>query len=315
MIKEISKSEIKVLYLGTPEISATVLSALIASGYRVVGLVCQEDKVTGRKKELEEPATKKVALAHGIPVFQPHKIRLDYSFAATLDFDVIVTMAYGQIIPEGLLALAHKGNLNLHGSLLPSLRGAAPIQRSLMEGDERTGITLMEMVAEMDAGVAYDTEKVNILPSDNYTSLSKKMAEAAAYLIVRDLTKYVVGELKGIPQDQSKVTFAPKIKPEDEHLTLTLKCRPFVDYVRGLSEEPGAYLLLDGKKLKIYQSHVANDFVKGAPGTLYFTKKELLLQLVDGEVALEKVQLEGKKTLDAASFLNGAHLSEGLVLA
>jgi len=310
----ITNSKISILYMGTPEMSATVLEALFAAGFNVVGVVCQEDKEVGRNQEKEIVPTKRVALAHQVPVFQPHKIRLDFSFATTLSFDVIVTMAYGQIIPQGLLDLAKKGRLNLHGSLLPSYRGAAPIQRAIMAGEKGTGITLMEMVAAMDAGKMYDVEKVAILPDDNYTTLCLKMAQAAARLIVKDLPLYMEDALPGEEQKEKDVTIANKIKPEDEHLPLGLSVRSANDYVRGLAEEPGAYVLLDGKKLKIYAAHVENDHVIRAVGEFLPSKKKILLQFYDGLLSLDVVQLEGKKKMDAASFLNGAHLSDHVLV-
>ena len=244
-------NDVKVLYMGTPAMSAQVLEALLSAGFNVVGLVCQEDKEVGREKTADIVPTKKVALAHGIPVFQPHKIRLDFSFAIPLDFDVIVTMAYGQIIPQGLLDLAKVGCLNLHGSLLPQYRGAAPIQRAVMAGEEITGVTLMEMVAAMDAGVMYDTESFPVLAEDNYSTVSAKIALAASRVIVKDLLPYVNGELRGEEQKEKDVTIANKIKPEDEHLPLYLSAKGARDYVRGLALEPGSYLLLNEKKLKI----------------------------------------------------------------
>lgn len=309
-----NNKDIRILYMGTPEMSATVLSALIEAGFSVVGLVCQEDKEVGRAKEKEIVPTKRVALAHAIPVFQPHKIRLDFAFATALSFDVIVTMAYGQIIPQGLLDLPKKGCLNLHGSLLPKYRGAAPIQRAIMAGEKETGITLMEMVAAMDAGKMYDIEKVAIDPEDNYTSLCPKMALAASRLIVRDLPLYVQGILPGTEQKEKDVSIANKIKPEDEHLSLSLSVHDAANYIRGLSEEPGAYILLNDKKLKIYKAHVENDMTIRAVGEFLPDKKKVLLQFYDGLLSLDSVQLEGKKRLDAASFLNGAHLPDHVLV-
>jgi methionyl-tRNA formyltransferase len=306
--------DVKILYMGTPEMSAHVLSGLIEAGFSIIGLVCQEDKEVGRKKTLEPPPTKVVALAHGIPVFQPHKIRLDFEFAKALDFDLIVTMAYGQIIPQGLLDLPKVGCLNLHGSLLPKYRGAAPIQRAIMAGEKETGITLMRMVAAMDAGEMFDKEKVTIEPNDTYTLLCSKMAEAAKVVILRDALKFANGELPGEPQDEKEVTIANKIKPEDEHLPLFLPVEQAVNYVRGLSEAPGAYLLLEDKKLKIYHAHVANHNLIRAVGEVIPDSKHLLIQFYDGEMEVDVLQLEGKKKMDAASFLLGAHLSTHCIL-
>jgi methionyl-tRNA formyltransferase len=302
--------DVKVLYMGTPAMSARVLEAVIAAGFQVVGLVCQEDKEVGREQAAEIVPTKKVALAHGIPVFQPHKIRLDFEFAKPLDFDVIVTMAYGQIIPQGLLDLAKVGSVNLHGSILPKYRGAAPIQRAIMAGEKETGVTLMEMVAAMDAGKMYDKETFPLLPEDNYTSACAKISAAAAHVIVKDLLAYANRELPGEEQKEKDVTIANKIKPEDEHLPLNFSVNDAWNYVRGLAEEPGAYLLLNDKKLKIYAAHVENSNVIRSVGEMIPNKKKLLVQYYDGQLSLDIVQLEGKKKMDAASFLNGAHLSD-----
>jgi len=309
-----SNSDVKILYMGTPAMSAEVLQALLDAGFTVVGLVCQEDKEVGRDKVAEVVKTKQVALAHNIPVFQPHKIRLDFEFAKSLSFDVIVTMAYGQIIPQGLLDLAKVGCLNLHGSLLPKYRGAAPIQRAIMAGEKETGVTLMEMVAAMDAGKMYDKETFPLLEEDNYTSVCQKISLAASHLIVKDLLPYANGELSGEEQKEKDVTIANKIKPEDEHLPLFLSVTGTLNYIRALSEEPGAYILLNDKKLKIYKAHVENHDVIRAVGELVPAKKKLLVQLYDGQLSLDLVQLEGKKKMDGLSFLNGAHLGDHVLL-
>ena len=300
--------------MGTPAMSATVLSRLYEEGFSIVGVICQEDKEVGRKREVEVPPTKAVALSRGTPVFQPHRIRLDYDFAKKLDVDVIVTMAFGQIVPQGLLDIPKAGCVNLHGSLLPKLRGAAPIQRSIMEGDKETGVTLMEMVAAMDAGDTYDKETIAIGDDDTYTILCGKMAQAAADLIAKDLLKYANGELTGRPQDERQVTFANKIKPEDERVPLHMSAQKTVDYLRGLSEEPGGYFLLGDKKLKVYHATVASHDTIRAVGEIIPDCRRFLLQLYDGAIELQVVQLEGKKKMTGADFLNGAHLGDHAAL-
>lgn len=302
-------SDIKVLYLGTPDISTLPLQALLDGGFSVIGLVCQTDKPTGREGEVAMCPTKKLALAHGIPVFQPIKIRLDYEWAKKLTFDVIVCMAYGQIVPLEFLQLAPHGALNLHGSLLPAYRGAAPIQRAIMNGEKKTGVTLMEMVAAMDAGRMFDKVEVAIGDDDNSTTLGQKIGEAAARLIVKDLLPYCNGELSGEKQKESEATIAKKITPEEEHLPLWLSVKAARDYVRALAMTPGAYVLLNGKKLKIYKAHIENGKSIRAIGEIIPDNKELFIQFYDGWLSLDLVQIEGKKMMDAVSFLNGAHLS------
>lgn len=300
-----SPSEPRILYMGTPAISAIVLTGLLENHFNVIGLVCNEDKPVGRKGKIEPPPTKVVAQKFGIPVFQPHRIRLENDFIRELKPDVIVTMAYGQIVPEAVLSAPKYGCLNLHGSLLPSWRGAAPIQRSLMAGEKETGVTLMKMVAAMDAGRMYDKAVVVVDENDNYSSLSEKIGLAARALILRDLLPYLNGNLKGEEQDENLVTFAAKIKPEEEHLNLSMGSLDFIHMIQGLSEKPGGYLLLDGKKMKILKASIFSTETSRPVGTTIPHKKKLLLQLSDGVISLDEVQLEGKKMMDGTSFLNG----------
>ena len=181
--------------MGTPEISAEVFEAMILDGYNFVGLIAQPDRPVGRKGLLEKVPTKVVAEKYNIPVFQPLKIRKDYAFMEELKPDVIITLAYGQIVPQGLLDIPQYGCLNLHGSLLPKYRGAAPIQYALINNEKVTGMTLMGMVAAMDAGPIYATKEVVIDEEDNSTSLFKKMAVAAKELILEKLPDYIDGKL------------------------------------------------------------------------------------------------------------------------
>ena len=301
--------DVRILYMGTPEMSAKVLQALISSGFRIVGVVAQEDQPVGRKAIITEVPTKVVAKANNIPVYQPHRIRLDYEFVKEINPDLILTMAYGQIIPQGLLDIPKMGALNLHGSILPKYRGAAPIQRAIMNGEKETGVTLMEMVDKMDAGQMFGFSKCEITPEDNYTSLSAKIVNCCIDVCNRLLPKYFNDELKGEEQDESLVTFADKIKPETEKLSLEYGIDQFMNYVRGMSEEPGAYVMLDDLKLKIYRCCKANKAINGEIGTLLI-EKGVFLKLKDGVVELQELQLSGKKKMDGKSFANGSrHLN------
>ena len=217
-----TNKDVRIVYMGTPEISAKVLERVLQEGFSVVGVISNEDKEVGRKRIKEPTPVKKVALEYGVPVYQPHRIRLEHDFLKKIDFDVLLTMAYGQIVPEEVLQAPCVGAVNLHGSLLPEYRGAAPIQRAIMDGKSKTGVTLMEMVKEMDAGRMYDKLEVDIAPKDNYSSLQEKISFAAGELAARDLLKYANGELPGVEQNPSDVTFAAKILPENEHIPLHL---------------------------------------------------------------------------------------------
>ncbi len=292
--------------MGTPLLSGKVLEKLITNGYQIIALITNEDRPIGRKKELMPTPCKQVALKHNIKVYQPHKIKEDYSFLKDLDFDLLLTLAYGQIVPKAVLDLPKCGALNLHGSILPKYRGAAPIQRAIMDGETKTGVTLMKMVEKMDAGDIFAKKEIIIEESDNYSSLCDKLSTLAFEVADENLLPYVNGLLKGEKQDESLVTFANKIKSEDEHIPLSrLNIKEFCNYVRALSFTPGAYLLLDNLKFKIYSCQILSRQIKGKPGSIIIDKKDVCLCLKDGIVKLNKVQLQGKKEMDAYSFANG----------
>ncbi|MCR5184513.1 MAG: methionyl-tRNA formyltransferase [Bacilli bacterium] len=300
------KENLKILFMGTPNISAYVLEALINEGYKIEAVISQPDRPVGRKGIIEKVPTKVVAEKYEIPVFQPVKIRTDYDFVKELKPDVIITLAYGQIIPQGMLDIPPYGCLNLHGSLLPKYRGAAPIQYALINNDKVTGMTLMEMTAEMDAGRMYAKKEVIIDEEDNCTSLFNKMGVAAKELILESLPKYIDGELQGVEQDPSLVTICPQIKPEQEKIDLNLSTKEVFGLIRGLSDEPGAYLYSDNEKIKIYKSRILNDKIEGEIGEIIQANKNgLVLQLKDGQLSLLEIQKEGKKRMDYKSFING----------
>ena len=300
------KKELNLLFMGTPEISAYVFEQMILDGYHFVGLVAQPDHPVGRKGIIEKVPTKVIAEKYNIPVFQPIKIRKDFSFMDNIKVDLVITLAYGQIVPQGFLDIPRFGCLNLHGSLLPKLRGASPIQTALINNEKVTGVTLMEMVAAMDAGRMYGKKEVNIEEDDNATSLFKKISEAAKDLVLELLPKYVNGELEGIPQDENEATFCSLIKPEQEKLDLSKDILEVYGYIRGLSDEPGAYLYLDNQKLKIFKVKIANDLVTAEVGTIVQAdKRGLLLQCQNGQLAILELQKEGKKRMDYKAFING----------
>lgn len=307
--------DIRVLFMGTPEISATVLEGMILAGYNIVGLIAQPDRPVGRKNILQKVPTKVVAEKYNIPVYQVEKIRKEYEFVKEINPDIIITLAYGQIVPEGLLNIPRFGALNLHGSLLPKYRGAAPIQYALMNNDKITGMTLMRMVKEMDAGEMYAQEKVEISSDDNCTSLFKKMGDAALKLILESLPKFVNGELIGIPQDEKLVTFSPSIKPEEEKIDLLKSKEEIYGLIRALSDTPGAYLYLDNLKIKIFKSNIISDEVNSEVGTILKADKNgLYLQTKNGVLSLLEVQKEGKNRMDYKSFVNGNQGIVGKVL-
>lgn len=298
--------DLKLLFMGTPEISAYVFEKMIEAGYHFVGLVAQPDHPVGRKGIIEKVPTKVVAEKYNIPVYQPEKIRLDYSFMEEVKPDLVITLAYGQIVPQGFLDIPQYGCLNLHGSLLPKYRGASPVQSVLINNEKVTGVTLMEMVKAMDAGRMYAKKEIKIEDDDNATSLFNKVKEAASELVIESLPSYINGELKGLEQDENEVTFCSTIKPEQEKLDLSLTANEIVGWVRGLSDEPGAYLYLNNQKFKIFKAKVVDYSVTSEVGTIVKADKSgLYMQAKDGVISLLEVQKEGKKRMDYRSFVNG----------
>ena len=307
-----SLKDYRIVYMGTPLMSAEILESLIKDGLNIIAVIAQEDKPQGRKAILQKVPTKEVAEHYNIPVFQPHRIRTDFDFVKELKPDLILTMAYGQIIPQGLIDIPKYGCLNIHGSLLPKYRGAAPLQRAIINNEVKTGVTLMEMIDKMDAGKMFAFEECEILPEDNYSQLCKKIVECGIRLIRNNLEKYFKGELPGIEQNEKEVTFAEKILPEDEKLDLSKSCQIFINYVRALSDEPGAYFLVNNLKLKVFKAHQVSSIPNPNPGTLKVGKRASIC-LSDGEVELDEVQLEGKKRMDGKSFANGSHHLDGVI--
>lgn len=305
-------NDARIVYMGTPEMSAKVLEAIIQEGFNVVAVIAQEDRPVGRKAILMDVPTKAVAKAHNIPVYQPHKIRLDYEFVKDLKPDLILTMAYGQIVPQGLLDIPSLGALNLHGSILPKYRGAAPIQRAIMNGEKETGVTLMEMIDKMDAGKMFGVEKCEILSEDNYTSLCEKIVKCAINAVKKYLPAYLEGNLKGVEQDESKVTFADKILPENEKLDLSFGCEQFINHIRGMSEVPGGYVLVNNLKFKILKAKQTQK-LDGEIGQLTINK-QAFLNLKDGTIELLEVQMAGKNKMDGRSFANGNKQLNGVIV-
>ena len=299
-------SNLKLVFMGTPEISAYVFEKMIEAGYHFVGLVAQPDHPVGRKGIIEKVPTKVIAEKYNIPVFQPEKIRLDYAFIEDIKPDLVITLAYGQIVPQGFLDVPKYGCLNLHGSLLPKYRGASPVQSALINNEKVTGVTLMEMVKAMDAGRMYAKKEIEIAEDDNATSLFNKVKIAASELVLEALPKYINGELKGEEQNEEEVTFCSTIKPEQEKLDLNMTVTQLVGWIKGLSDEPGAYLYLNNLKLKIYKAKVIDNSVAAEVGTIVKEDKNgLYMQAKDGVISLLEIQKEGKKRMDYRSFING----------
>ena len=308
------RDSIKIIFMGTSDFSAFVLEGLIKNNYQIIGVVSQPDKVVGRKKELVKTETKKVAEKYGIEVFQPVSIKKDYSFIKDKKPDLIITCAYGQIVPRGVLEIPKYKCINVHGSLLPKLRGASPIQQAIMDDEKETGITIMEMVEKMDAGDMIASAKLKIDNEDTSKSLFLKMQVLGLDLLLDTLPKYLKGEITPIKQDESKVTFAPLIKREDEKLDLNDTRRNIYNKIRALNEEPGAYALLDDEIIKIYEAVEIDKEYKGENGEIVDTTKDLIIVKVsDGALGLRKIKPASKRIMLVRDYLNGKNNLVGKV--
>ena len=303
-LNECTADRLKVLYLGTPKMSATLLEGLLELGYDVIGVVTQEDAPVGRKKILTPSPVKEVALRHNLPVYTPARMKEEYPLFKDLDIDLILTFAYGQIVPGPFLDYAKIGAYNFHGSILPRYRGAAPIQRALMAGEGKTGVSLMKMVEKMDAGKVYAIEEIKILEDDDYGTICEKMALASIKLAAGPLLEVASGTLGGKPQDESLVTIAKKIKKEDEALPIDrLNGLEAFNYVRALSPTPGAYVPFEGGNLKIFKSKPSTASLP--LGSLKYQNGRLFLGLREGSLELLEVQPSGSKKMAASAFVNG----------
>ena len=308
----------RLLYMGTPFMSSRLLEHLILENWNVIGVVTNPDRPKGRKGILTPSPVKEIANKYNIPCYQPTKIRKDYLWAKDLEIDCILTFAYGQIVPEEFLSFAQFGAYNVHGSLLPKYRGAAPIQRAIMNGDKVLGATLMRMVKAMDAGEMFGKVTFSLGEEENCEDAFYKMGNAAISLVDEYLPKVLNAasnkENIGIQQKEDEVTFASKISADDEHLPLDISCKEAKNYIRALSPEPSAYVLFRGEKLKIISADLAELPIQKENGSLFIFKKDLYLQLKDGALLIKIVQPAGKKQMDGRSFANGARLDIGELL-
>lgn len=300
------KKEIRIVYLGTPFISSLVLEKLIESGYNIVGVISQPDKPVGRKMIIEETPVKKIALKHNIKVFQPIKLNNDYNFLKELEPDIILTMAYGQIIKEDVLKIAKILALNLHGSLLPKYRGASPIQAALLHGEKESGTTLMEMIDKMDAGRMFYKVKFPIEEFDNYDSLILKVADSAFKAFDEGIQDVIDLKNLGESQNEEEATFTKKIKPEDQIISFFGDAKAVVHKIQALSSAPGAYFTYKNLKFKVLKAQFIERNDETEVGKIYeFSKNNFLIGARNGLVSILEIQKEGKKVMNLKDFFNG----------
>ena len=298
---------IKLIFMGTPDFSATVLKGLLESDqYEVLAVVTQPDRAVGRKKEIRMTPVKEVALSYGLPIYQPEKLSGSPEMEAIMNLgaDGIVTAAFGQFLPSKLLASMDFA-VNVHASLLPKHRGGAPIHYALIQGDEEAGVTIMEMVKEMDAGDMISRRSIPITDEDNVGTLFEKLAIVGRDLLLDTLPAYLAGDIQPEAQDPSQVTFSPNIRPEEERLDWTKTNRQLFNQISGMNPWPVAHTLWQGGRFKIYEAELADG--DGQPGEiLEIGKRQLLVATGEGALALKTVQPAGKPKMTISDFLNGA---------
>ncbi len=300
----------KVVFMGTPDFAVPILEGLIEN-YDVVGVVSQPDKRVGRHQILVNTPIKEVAIKNNILVFQPEKIRNDYEEILSLNPDIIVTCAYGQIIPKAILDYPRLGCINVHASLLPKLRGGAPIHKSIIEGHDKTGITIMYMDVKMDSGDIISQSETIIEDSDNLESLHDRLSLMGKELLLETLPSIIAGTNKRTKQNEDEVTFGFNIKREEEHIDFSKSRREVFNLVRGLSPVPGANAVLDFKEMKIYGARLGLDKVNNEPGVITNIYKDGLgVATGDGEIILTDIKPFGKKRMAASSYLNGVNKDE-----
>ena len=303
------EKELRVVFMGTPRFSIPVLEALI-DNYNVVAVVTQPDKAIGRGGKIGITPIKQVAINHNILVIQPKRIKEEYEEIIALEPDIIITCAYGQIIPKELLDYPKYGCINVHASLLPKLRGGAPIQRAIMNGYKKTGITIMYMEEKMDSGDMIEQEQIEILDTDNYKTLHDKLSKLGSELLIKTLPNILSGNINPIKQNEEEVTYGFNISKEDEKINFAKAKNEIHNQIRGLDGFSGAYCIFAGKRLKVWKSKVTeNHFSNLLDGEITKIYKEGIgVKVSDGEIIFTFVQPEGKKMMPGIAFANGTNL-------
>lgn len=296
----------KIVFMGTPDFAVPVLEGLIEN-YNVVMVVSQPDKKVGRNQVLTNTPIKEVALKHNIEVFQPVNIKEDYQKIIDINPDLIVTCAYGQIIPKVLLDCPRLGCINVHASLLPKLRGGAPIHKAIIDGYDKTGITIMYMDIKMDNGDIISQREIEILDSYNLENLHDKLSIIGKELLLDTMPSIIDGSNDRIKQDDALVTYAYNISREEEHIDFSKTSREIFNLIRGLCPIPGANAILNDKEIKIYNSIIGtNKYSNKEYGEICSISKDGIgVCTGDGEIIITEVKPFGKKKMDAYSYING----------
>lgn len=317
MSSDVKPSEVRVVFLGSPAFAEPSLRALASQGYQILGVLTKPDRPAGRGGRPRPPEVKTAALELGLQVFQPERLRDEklQDRLRALEPDVFVVAAYGKILPQAVLDIPAKGSLNVHASLLPRWRGASPIDSAILVGDTETGVTIMEVVMQMDAGPIVAQARTRILPDDTTGTLEPRLAELGANLLIQALPRWLDGTLVPEPQDEALVTMCSLIRKEDGHLRASLTAAEAERAVRAYSPWPGAYVIYRGERLGIWRASVRDGSV--SPGTIVVVDRRPAIGFSQGLLVLHEVQRPGSKRLRGEDFLNGerGHLDATAALA
>lgn len=309
----------RIVFMGTPDFAVPSLHLLMSSGYEVVAAVTQPDRPKGRKKTLTPPPVKEAALSLGIPVLQPERMRSVDAVAAVAEFkpDLIVTAAYGQILPKAVLELPRLGCINVHGSLLPKYRGGAPIQRSIINGESETGVTIMYMAEGLDTGDMISSVTLPILDEDTSGSMFEKLSAAGAKLLGETLPSIIDSSAQAVPQREEEATYAPNLTREDEKIDWGKSARALFNQVRGLSPMAGAFTSLGGEVFKVWaceapKSGAGTPSATADPGTILTADASgIAVQTGEGKLVLKDIQPAGKRVMPVSEWIRGARIEPG----
>ncbi|AUJ83283.1 methionyl-tRNA formyltransferase [Enterobacter cancerogenus] len=298
---------LRIIFAGTPDFAARHLDALLSSGHNVVGVFTQPDRPAGRGKKLMPGPVKVLAEEHGLPVFQPASLRPEENqqLVADLNADVMVVVAYGLILPKAVLDMPRLGCINVHGSLLPRWRGAAPIQRSLWAGDAETGVTIMKMDVGLDTGDMLYKLSCPITPEDTSATLYDKLAELGPQGLIKTLEQLAEGTAKPEVQDEALVTYAEKLSKDEALLDWALPAAQLERCIRAFNPWPMSWMVIDDQPVKVWKASVIESHVQAAPGTIVEANKQgIQVATAEGILNLESLQPAGKKAMSVQDLLN-----------
>lgn len=303
----ITKKEIRTIFIGTTDFSEAVLDTLVQDGYSIVLVVAQPDRPSGRKKELLPTPIHAYCMTNELPYFAPERMKEHIDEILSNQPDLIVTCAYGQIVPKAILEAPKYGCLNVHPSLLPKYRGGAPMHHAIWAGDDKTGVCLMEMVEQMDAGKVYARKELEIGQDETLAELTVRLKEASSKLIQEALPKYLDGELIGQEQNEEDVVIARNISKEDEQVHFAKEeLHELYNHIRAMIDWPISYGLLEGKRVKFYKARIQKKEIEETPGTILGLQDQAMeIACMGGILKVYVLQMEGKMKMDAETFFHG----------